>query len=330
MRTKPLLFIFLFVTAVCLTASAQSPERKGWWKFDDPTNLLKATIGLPLELTGTEEATDGPDAGNGAVSIDLGSYLTMDHGILPSGDDTIVNEWSMQIDFLMPEGGIWHTFLQTSPNNSDDGELFINKTNNVGRWAIGYSENAVSENTWYRMVVTAKNGEFCRIFMNGELWLEFASSSSVDDIALNGRMALYPKILIFGDNDGDDGLILCSELSIWDVALDPEVVTGLGDATTIPTAIGKLSNTKKSALGQNFPNPFSTTTVLPYQLQEAGNVSFSIFDVTGKKIKEINEGMKSPGNYRLNISSEKMQNGIYFVQMKSNNHLFTNKITVNK
>ncbi|MDA0986859.1 MAG: hypothetical protein O3A55_04585 [Bacteroidetes bacterium] len=49
------------------------PVRQGWWKFDDAANVLKADAGSALELVGTNQAIAGPDVGNGAVKIGVGS-----------------------------------------------------------------------------------------------------------------------------------------------------------------------------------------------------------------------------------------------------------------
>ena len=59
----------LFALFSALAVFAQAPDPAGWWKFDDPADLLKpeAGFGLPLELVGTHQSVDGPAAGNGAV-----------------------------------------------------------------------------------------------------------------------------------------------------------------------------------------------------------------------------------------------------------------------
>jgi len=223
MKKRLLLTFVIFALFVSFTANAQVPERKGWWKFDDPTDLVKAQTGSPLILIGNSTSVDGPAAGNKAIEIPLGSSLDMTHGIAPSGGST-VNEYSLQIDFSIPEPGIWHTFFQTDPTNSDDGELFINKTNSIGVSATGYSTKAISANTWYRMIVSVKNGEFFRIYIDGVLWLDGTAG------AVDSRFGLASSLMLFGDNDGDDGTIDCSEVGIWDVALDADQAATLGGA----------------------------------------------------------------------------------------------------
>ena len=45
------------------------PARSGWWKFDDPSDLLKATIGNPLQTNGVAVEAAGPVEGNGATLV---------------------------------------------------------------------------------------------------------------------------------------------------------------------------------------------------------------------------------------------------------------------
>jgi hypothetical protein len=82
------------------------------------------------------------------------------------------------------------------------------------------------------------------------------------------------------------------------------------------------------SLDQNYPNPFSHSTIFPYQIRERGNVSFFILDFSGKEIRMIDSGLKSTGKYNLEINSEKLENGIYFLRMETNQHTITRKMIV--
>jgi hypothetical protein len=302
--------------------SNRLPVKMGQWKFDDSSNIGKATIGEDLEVKGKVNLVNGPANNNFAAEVGLGSYFEMYHGIYGNGDGYMVNEYTLQIDFSIPEAGIWHAFFQTDVANGGDADLFTNKTNQIGTASTSYSAGTVSANTWYRMVITVKNGYFFKIFIDGEPFLN-AAGQGVD-----GRYALGEKLLLFADDDGDDGVILCSEVSIWDVVLTEEQVKKLGNATTIPTAINNIQLGNNNDLGQNFPNPFSGTTTFKYQVIETGNVSFHVMDITGREVKVINEGVKTTGNYTLQLKSENLIDGIYFVQMKAGNRTSTRKIIV--
>ncbi|MFH0758908.1 MAG: LamG-like jellyroll fold domain-containing protein [Bacteroidota bacterium] len=302
------------------------PERSGWWKFDDPSDLLKAEIGNPLQVSGVEMEAPGPVEGNGATMISMGSYLIMDHGIFANGDGSQVNEYTLQIDFSVSELGIWYAFIQTTEDNSDDADLFINSGSNaVGTAATGYSSNTINANTWYRMVISVKNGVFFKVYINGEAWLESAGQT------IDGRFSLTDALLLFGDDDGDDGTIICSETGIWNVALNAEQIAKLGDASTsVETGILNRPAGSSAGLGQNYPNPFSNSTVFPYHVGKAGEVAFRVFDISGREVKLFSEGLKNPGAYALEFSSDQLSSGIYYFQMKTDELTSTRKMIIAK
>lgn len=301
------------------------PARSGWWKFDDPADLMKAEIGIPLQVNGIEIEAAGPVEGNGAALISTGSYLIMDHGIFANGDGSLVNEYSLQIDFSVPEIGIWYAFIQTTEDNSDDADLFINTENAIGTSATSYSSNTVSANTWYRMIISVKNGVFFKVYINGEAWLESAGQT------IDERFSIKDALLLFADDDGDDATITCSETGIWDVALNAEQVAKLGDATTsVETGIlNRLAGTSAN-LGQNYPNPFSNSTIFPYHVDKAGDVTFRVLDISGRELKLIHEGLKAPGSYELQFSSDRFASGIYYIQMKADELTNTRKMIIAK
>ncbi|MBK7173136.1 MAG: Ig-like domain-containing protein [Bacteroidales bacterium] len=304
-------------------------ERVGWWKFDDATDMVKATIGQPLVLTGTQTSINGPIAGNLATMVPLGSYLDMNHGIAPNGGGSLVNEWSLQIDFSVPMIDTWYAFFQTLDGDAD---LFVAKTeapdigrvpNSIGCGSTRYSEAIISDNTWYRMLVSVQNDVSFRIYIDGELWLD-AAPQPLDD-----RYGLSPILQIFQDDDGDDGDINCSELGIWNVALTEAEAIALGNATTT-NGINDLNSSRYNDLGHNYPNPCSTHTTFPYKMQENGNVTFHIFDLAGIEIAQINEGVKSPGEYKLEINSGNLKSGVYTVTMITNERTSVQKMIVLK
>jgi len=332
---KKTLLSLVAILAFASFVNAQVPARVGWWKFDDATDMLKADIGAALELTGTQTSVAGPVAGNLATEVPLGSYLTMTHGIAPNGGGagTLVNEWTLQIDFSIPATETWYAFFETDKITSSDADFFVSKSTNSGTGAVPnaigcgsttYSAATITSNTWYRMVVSVKNGEFFRMYIDGTLWLEAPSIQDID-----GRYALAPTIFIFQDGDGDDGTLSCSELCIWDVALSEADALLLGDAKTIQTGIRDtkmIGNT--SDLMSNYPNPVAHNTKFPYQVLKSGEVTFRILDQTGKVVQVINAGTKTPGKYNLDYNSDKLTNGIYSVQMIANNRTSVRKMVV--
>jgi len=79
--------------------------------------------------------------------------------------------------------------------------------------------------------------------------------------------------------------------------------------------IDELDASNTFGLGQNMPNPANGTTTIPYELKEAGVVSFQMHDVTGKLVMEEFMGSRAPGVYRFDIGTEHLRDGVYFYTM---------------
>jgi hypothetical protein len=216
---------FLLLLLLYTTAMGQIPARTGWWKFDHPASLSRAEAGYGrnLEAAGTEiAAVQGPDNSNGAARIGLGSYYKMVHGMAGNGGGTYVNEYTLQFDFKVPALGVWYAFFQTNPANANDGDCFINPSGNIGVGATGYSGAAVKPDEWYRLVLSVKNGAFYTFYLDGQLLLSGTTQS------LDGRFSLESTLLLFADENGEDGPIDCAEVAIWNTPLTAAQVKQLG------------------------------------------------------------------------------------------------------
>ncbi|MFH2142388.1 MAG: fibronectin type III domain-containing protein [Bacteroidota bacterium] len=202
----------------------------GHWTFDNTSNLTQASLGNDLVLTGSHTVVPGPVAGDTAVAIGPGSYYTCTHGISANGGGTLVNEYSIMFDFMIADPMIWHCFYQTNTSNSNDGEVFINTSGNIGVSSTGYSGFSVQPNTWHRLVVAVDLGTSFKYFIDGQLVLNGTSQ------ILDGRFSLdIPDVLFFADDNGEDNLINISQIALFNAPLTDNEVLQMGglDSTSI-------------------------------------------------------------------------------------------------
>ena len=73
---------------------------------------------------------------------------------------------------------------------------------------------------------------------------------------------------------------------------------------------------------QNYPNPFNSQTIISYSVPKRSFIQLKIYDVLGKEIKEIENGMKDAGNYSLTFDASELTSGIYFIRLTSGNNFF--------
>jgi acid phosphatase type 7 len=220
-----LLFISIFSSVI--SQSMDIPARKGWWNFNDTINptIPVTGFGLPLQLVGIQTVTNGPTESDYAVKMGIGSYYRMTHQISANGGGSYVNEYTLQFDFKVESIGTWRCFFQTTPQNNNDGDCFINPGGNIGVAATGYSPDAISAGEWYRLVISVDNGTSFTYYIDGVP----INKAIIQDV--DGRFSLDPVLLLFADENGEDDDIIISEISIWDQPLTDEEAASLGGFT---------------------------------------------------------------------------------------------------
>lgn len=78
----------------------------------------------------------------------------------------------------------------------------------------------------------------------------------------------------------------------------------------------------KFSLSQNYPNPFNGGTVFYYSLPEESDVTITITNVLGQRIKDYSPGCQPAGIYRIhwdgkNAAGNQVSNGIYIYLIKT-------------
>ena len=73
---------------------------------------------------------------------------------------------------------------------------------------------------------------------------------------------------------------------------------------------------KEFILHQAYPNPFNPTTTLKYEIGSAGPVSINLFDVSGRKIRSLYNGIQIPGQHEVRWDAKddrgrSMSSGVY-------------------
>ncbi len=92
------------------------------------------------------------------------------------------------------------------------------------------------------------------------------------------------------------------------------------------TFIGSPKAGDNFILKANYPNPFSDQTMVSFVLTEPSFVRLSIFDASGRLVKELIGRDYSAGEHRLVWRTEKQTPGSYFIRLEAGKHLEYRKI----
>jgi hypothetical protein len=71
------------------------------------------------------------------------------------------------------------------------------------------------------------------------------------------------------------------------------------------------------SLSQNYPNPFNPSTVINYQLPVIGYVSLKVYDLPGREVATLFEGVRQPGNYETTFDASGLKSGMYFYRLQT-------------
>jgi uncharacterized lipoprotein YddW (UPF0748 family) len=94
--------------------------------------------------------------------------------------------------------------------------------------------------------------------------------------------------------------------------LSPDVIASVkGDLSRNETAPDSYE------LLQNYPNPFNPATTIQFSLKEQSVVRIVVYDVLGREIVRLVNGVMPSGKHSVNFSAAALTSGIYFTQMRT-------------
>jgi hypothetical protein len=126
---------------------------------------------------------------------------------------------------------------------------------------------------------------------------------------------------------GDDGYPL-GDLN-W---FGPEVVAAWENGDQSPVVIETdIKNIKSSDLNlKNFPNPFSSSTKITYNLPVQGRVILKVFNTSGAEVNTLIDANQSAGYHELNLSGANLSNGLYYYRIQVGEFSQVQKMSVIK
>ena len=82
------------------------------------------------------------------------------------------------------------------------------------------------------------------------------------------------------------------------------------------------------ALHPNFPNPFTTYTVIGYDLPEAADVRIVVYDILGRRVATLVDTEQPAGRHRAVFDANRVASGVYVYRLEVGGTLFSNRMVV--
>ena len=268
-------------------------------------NLLHSPNDLAVKSDGAVFFTDPPWGGNPPQMNFHGVYR-----IPPGG-----GEIQLLVDNLNYPNGIVF-----SP---DETKLYINDSN--GRHVYVY--DVIDDSTLANATLFANTGgnqhaDGMEVDSSGNLYV--AGSSGVAIFSPDGT--LLDEISVPGITSnvkwgGENGSILFITSFPALYGIDTIVTSIEDDLVNKPIQF---------QLDQNYPNPFNPTTMITYQIPDAGLVSLQVYNLLGEVIATLVNEEKSIGTYDVEFDAAGFPSGIYFYKLQTGSFVETKKMILLK
>ena len=198
--------------------------------------------------------------------------------------------------------GMWDAstmLIDGSSGNDDKGEPYVKKT---------YGPKA-NEGTVYLTVGNSGNNEGDPYFEEDSLdfmYFWYGGSNEVGSMILDihGKR-LDAKYLKY------DGTII-----------DEFTMLKEDSATSVNEISGNIFDLKVA------PNPFQENAIITYTLDNQYNISIKAYDLGGKQVAKLFEGMQSPGKHTFILDGNTLgqERGVYIIRMEHGEQIFSEKV----
>ena len=90
-----------------------------------------------------------------------------------------------------------------------------------------------------------------------------------------------------------------------------------GTTTYSPEVLVERAVPRRLTLYRNYPNPFNPTTTIRYDLPAAQRVRLTVYDVLGRKVAVLVDGMETAGRKRVVFEAANLPSGTYLYRLEA-------------
>jgi hypothetical protein len=158
------------------------------------------------------------------------------------------------------------------------------------------------------------------------------SDESAEWLAEYAHMSLFWMDLWAGDFAGAERHLAAyvpdtdDEAELWRAATEALAAATGGDAMPIgddnrellagPT-LAREDGSARNVSVETYPNPFNPTTTLTLRLRTDERANVSVFDVVGRRIAQLHDGVLEAGVHRIRWTALDLPSGSYFIVVRT-------------
>ncbi len=265
------------------------------------------------------EDIDGLPTNNVGADVDWGALYSIDSSLNGSGNPTNDNFFHSWETPGVDTPTFWHATSWFSPLGTANNWLIFGPiTLTTGGIVMWFDRTNPGYRDGYKLFATTTTSSPATFsdFTGSAFYTKTDASPSptkATDTTWVLRTAVIPPMyeaqsiyLAFQHNANDMDVLYLDEITVVESALGVSVSKNV------------FMNGVK--LGQNSPNPFSNISVITYELEKSASVALSVYDVTGKKVAEQNEGNQNKGQHTINVNAENLPAGVYYYSLTVGKH----------
>ncbi len=110
--------------------------------------------------------------------------------------------------------------------------------------------------------------------------------------------------------------------------IDVELKYAIGELNSMLGMAEKDQVASGEILEQNIPNPVGALATIGYHLKKPASVNLSVYDLCGKHVKTIEEGIRKAGRYTAIWNTTDIEPGLYFYRITAGKDSMTRKCIV--
>ncbi|HYQ86258.1 MAG TPA: LamG-like jellyroll fold domain-containing protein [Bacteroidota bacterium] len=240
---------------------------------------------------------------------------------------------AVTVNFWMKIGALFSREQYPISHGNWQNRWKVSISNNRLRWTVKTtvgtkdldSETGLTIGTWYNVTVLY-NGSDYEIYLNGDLDAFSSWSGTILTTAIDLTIG---QVLPTDQGYNFQGVL--DDIRIYNHALSVAQIQGLASGLSAVEDLRSQLLPREYSLSQNYPNPFNPETHIRFSIpsvagRDLNRVSLKVYDVTGREVATLVNGVKSPGSYIARWDASLRSSGVYFVQLSAPAFQLTRKI----